>query len=100
MDEDPVNLNSGSSLYMNPIAENYVTVATKNSYWLSRDLINTERLDWSTCADNTNCSDAEGDIKGECTKFLLRTSPDSNGNALLEHICYPLIPGASVSPLS
>ena len=82
---------------MLPIAENYVTGSLTQSYWLSRDLINIERLDWSACTFETGACDDVGDIKGECAMFLLRTSPDSNGNALFANTCYLLRPGAQVS---
>ena len=81
-----------------PVGENAIMGTVRQSYWLSRDLVNDERLDWSTCADPTGCANV-GNIKADCTTFLLRTSPDSNDNALLKHTCYPLNPGAQVSHL-
>ena len=81
---------------MEPIGENYVTSMSAGSYWLSRDLHDDERLDWSTCADASGPCDPVGDIKGPCTMFLLRTSPDSNGNALHMNTCYLLEPKAMV----
>lgn len=85
---------------MDASAENYDTFIPVKSYWLSRDLVHDERLDWSTCVNGTgptdNCA-PEGGIRGPCTKFLLRTSPDSNGNALHASTCYPLDPAAYVS---
>lgn len=92
----PPDLHKGYSLYMDPVAENYVIgESDASSYWLSRDLINDERLDWSQCAD-LGC-ETVGDVKGECTQFLFRTSPDSNGEALLALTCYPLSARAQVS---
>ena len=98
--DGPIDLHSGQGLNMIPTAENYVTGTVSNSYWLSRDLIDTERLDWSICADGTDSCSIVGVIKAECTTFELRTSPDSNGHALLAHTCYLLSPGAQVSHLS
>lgn len=92
-------LHSGELFDTLPIAVNYVTSMNVTSYWLSRDLINDERLDWSECADTASC-ESVGDIKGQCTKFLLRTSPDSNGNALFANTCYFLAPSAHVSHCS
>ena len=79
---------------MVPTAENYIDDNGVQSYWLSRDLLPIERLDWSTCAPGT--CESEGDIKGECTEFLLETSPDSNCHALVANTCYLLQPSARV----
>lgn len=102
-----VDLGSGQSYPMLPISENYAITGWASSYWLSRDLTNNERLDWSKCANNTDsAADAEadctsvGDIKAVCTEYLLRTSPDSNGNALFANTCYLLDPAAQVSHMS
>lgn len=104
---DRVDLSSGepsSPSNILPTGENYATFTWTRSYWLSRDLINTERLDWSKCANDTDSAgdlEAEclpvGNIKADCTEFLLRTSPDSNSNALLANTCYLLDPAAQVS---
>ena len=70
---------------MIPIGENYIDSDGIQSYWLSRNLQPTERLDWSTCAGTC---ESGGDVKGDCTEFLLETSPDSNCHALLAGTCY------------
>ena len=76
---------------MLPINENYIVNSGVQSYWLNRTLHPTERLDWSNC--NGTC-EPEGDIKAECTNFLVETSPDSNCHALLADTCYLLQPSA------
>lgn len=88
-----------NSHHTDDAGENTMISMVAQSYWLSRNLVNDERLDWSTCADPRGQCENVGNIKGNCTQFLLRTSPDSNGNALFKHICYPLKPGAQVSHL-
>lgn len=87
------------TLKMDDNADNLPTYFLTQSYYLSRDLINDERLDWSTCSPPGTCTDA-GPMKGYCGKFVQRTSLDSNGNSLLGHTCYSLVPGATVSHLS
>lgn len=80
-------------------AENDSSGFVIQSYRLSRDLNSDERLDWSACIEPGTCNGA-GTIKGECMRFVQRTSPDSNGNSLLASTCYSLVPGANVSHLS
>lgn len=80
-------------------AENDISGFVIQSYRLSRDLISDERLDWSACIEPGACNGA-GTIKGECMRFVQRTSPDSNSNSLLAGTCYSLVPGANVSHLS
>ena len=87
----PVDPSSGSPYEMAAIGENYIVDSGIQSYWLSRNLNSTERLDWSKCAGDC---ESEGDVKGQCTEFLLETSPDSNCHALLEGTCYLLQPSA------
>ena len=72
---------------MAAIGENYIVDSGIQSYWLSRNLNSAERLDWNTC---TGDCESEGDVKGQCTEFLLETSPDSNCHALLAGTCYLL----------
>lgn len=97
--EGPIDFSLGQHLDMIPIAENYVLSGLYGSYWLSRDLINTERLDWSTCPDGSSSCDNVGDIKGPCRLFRLRTSPDINDHELRAYTCYLLNPQVSVSHL-
>ena len=85
--KNPVDPSSGSPWQMLPIAENYIVDSGVQSYWLSRKLQPTERLDWSKCAGSC---ESQGDVKGQCTEFLLETSPDSNCHALLANTCYLL----------
>lgn len=92
---DRVDLDTGSSWPTDAAGENVVISTVAQSYWLSRDLINDERLDWSHCADPTSFCKNVGNIKGPCTSFLIETSPDSNRNALNEHTCYLLDPGGA-----
>ena len=87
------------SLIMDANANNEIISLLTGSYWLSRDLINNERLDWSACSETEDCSGTTS-IPGECMTFIQRTNPDSNGNALLMHTCYLLVPGATVSHIS
>lgn len=98
---DPVDLHYRHpwSTSTAPVGENAIIGTVSKSYWLSRDLGNDERLDWSTCAGPSAC-DNVGNIKADCTTFVQRTSPDRNDNALLKHICYQLTPGAMVSNLT
>ena len=79
---------------MAPIGENYIDPAGIQSYWLSRNLQPTERLDWSKCAGT--CVSEKG-VKGDCTEFLLETSPDSNCHALLAETCYVLETSAGLA---
>lgn len=97
---DRVDLDTGQRCPTSAVGENYVIGTVSQSYWLGRDLINNERLDWSTCNESTGPCNNMGDIKADCTTFLLTTSPDSNDNALNKHTCYLLDPGALVSHLS
>ena len=87
---------SRQSFNMDANGDNSVSGFLTGSYWLSRDLIDNERLDWSAC-DNPGSCLGTATIKGECMRFVQRTSPDSNSNALLKHTCYLLAPGATVS---
>ena len=87
------------SLLMDANTNNEIISLLTGSYWLSRDLINNERLDWSACSGTGDCSGTTS-IPGECMRFIQRTSPDSNGNALLMHTCYLLDPGATVSHIA
>lgn len=88
-----------TTLKMDANADNFQTNFLTQSYYLSRDLISDERLDWSACIEPGAC-DGAGTIKGQCMRFVQRTSPDSNGNSLLARTCYSLVPGATVSHLS
>ena len=89
----PADFPSGNLYKMAPIGENYIVNSEVQSYWLSRNLLPTERLDWSKYAGT--CV-SEGGVKGDCSEFLLETSPDSNCHALLAGTCYSLNPLAGV----
>ena len=92
---DQVDLSTGTSWPTDAAAENVEIFTLAQSYWLSRDLINDERLDWSHCADPTGLCEDVGNIKGPCTSFLIETSLDSNLHALNKHTCYLLDPGGA-----
>ena len=83
---------------MDANANNEKIDSLAQSYWLSRDLVNTEILDWSACNHTVNCGGTT-EIPGACMVWVQRTSPDSNHNALLARTCYVLTPGATVSHL-
>ena len=88
----PANLRHGRK------RDNEQISSLAQSYWLSRDLVNTEILDWSACNHTVDCGGANG-IPGQCMVFVQRTSPDSNHNALRARTCYVLTPEATVSQL-
>ena len=98
---NPTGAGGSLQLHMNLTAvnDNDALYDLYGSYRLSRDLVSTERLDWSTCPDNSSNCDNVGDTKGPCRSFRLCTSPDSNDNSLLANTCYLLDPQVSVSHL-
>ena len=61
---DRVDLGTGSPWHTDAAAENVAIFMTAQSYWLSRDLVNIEVLDWSKCADPTGTCENVGEIKG------------------------------------
>ena len=94
---DQVNLDTGKPLSTDAVGENVIIFMVPHSYWLSRDLINDEGLDWSHCADPNGDCETVNNVKGPCTSFMNETSPDTNLNALNEHTCYFLDFGPQVS---
>ena len=71
---------------MDANADNEVTDFFIQSYWLSRDLTNDERLNLSGCLEDGDCIGINSTPRKRI-KFMQRRSLDSNCNALLAHTC-------------